>query len=98
MGFMDGAMSKKRAACVGLGAMLLVLPDPARAATPSTSQVTGCSRHGHGCVTAAVRVARRGFEVRLPSGGWIACRGDCRDTLREETVDFWESHVNIEVE
>jgi hypothetical protein len=29
--------------------------------------------------------------MRLKGGTWIDCRGDCRETLREETVDFWET-------
>lgn len=29
-------------------------------------------------------------EVRLPSGTWIDCRGDCRDTVRREHFEFWD--------
>jgi hypothetical protein len=69
---------------------------PAHAAGPSKPRdagtVTGCSRVGQGCVTAPVRQGRHGLEVRLPSGTWISCAGDCRDALRSETVDFWEEH------
>jgi hypothetical protein len=27
----------------------------------------------------------------MPGGTWIPCKQDCRETLREETVDFWET-------
>lgn len=57
----------------------------------SQSSVTACSRYGKGCVTGAVRPGRFDREVRLPGGSWIGCKRDCRETLREETVDFWET-------
>lgn len=41
------------------------------------------------CVRGDVRPARFGPQVRLPGGTWIDCAGDCRDTLRKQTVDFW---------
>jgi hypothetical protein len=57
---------------------------------PGDSTIRACSRYGHGCVTASVRSGARGPEVRLPSGTWIHCAGDCRETLIETTVDFWD--------
>jgi hypothetical protein len=30
----------------------------------------------------------------MPGGTWIGCKGSCRDTLRDETVDFWEIQRN----
>jgi hypothetical protein len=53
--------------------------------------VTACSRYGNGCITVPVRPGRFGPEMRLKGGTWIDCRGSCKDTLREETVDFWET-------
>ncbi|MEQ1578908.1 MAG: hypothetical protein ABL894_14840 [Hyphomicrobium sp.] len=53
--------------------------------------VTAQSRHGNGAVTGPVRAGRTGFEVRLPGGTWTACRRSCSETLRVETVDFWEN-------
>jgi hypothetical protein len=50
-----------------------------------------CSRYGKGCISAPVRPGRWGLEVRLPGGSWIDCRRDCRRTLREETIDFFET-------
>ena len=29
-------------------------------------------------------------QVELPGGTWIDCSGDCRDTLRKSTTDFWD--------
>ncbi len=49
------------------------------------------SRVGNGSITASVRQTALGYEVQLPSGTWIPCRRDCAETLRVETVDFWEA-------
>lgn len=51
------------------------------------------SRFGNGRVSGPVRDTARGRQVRLPGGSWIYCRATCTDTLREETVDFWESRA-----
>ncbi len=54
--------------------------------------VTAESRFGHGIVSGPVRVARAGNrEVMLPGGTWIACGRSCAETLRVESVDFWEN-------
>ena len=53
-------------------------------------QVTARSRFGSGISTAPVRQGLFGAEIRLPNGTWISCKLDCKNTLREETVDFWE--------
>lgn len=53
--------------------------------------VTAESRFGHGTVSGPVRVGRVGPEVRLPGGTWYPCRRSCSETLRVETVDFWEN-------
>jgi hypothetical protein len=55
------------------------------------AQITACGTYNRGCITVPVRRGPNGYEFRLPGGTWIACRGSCRDTLREETVDFWET-------
>jgi hypothetical protein len=49
------------------------------------------SRFGHGTVSGPVRAARHGYEVRLPGGTWIDCGRSCSETLRTESVDFWEN-------
>lgn len=50
------------------------------------------SRLGNGTVTGAVRDAPLGPQVQLPSGTWIYCRHSCSETLRVETIDFWDAH------
>lgn len=69
-------------------AFLAVVAGAARA---GEELVTACSRYGNGCYSAPVRAGKFGPEMRLKGGTWIDCRGDCRTTLREETVDFWET-------
>lgn len=66
----------------------------AEAAAKHPGSVTACSRYGNGCYTAPVRKGKFGPEMRLKNGTWIDCRGDCRQALREETVDFWETQNN----
>jgi hypothetical protein len=58
---------------------------------PAEGYVVAESRFGHGTVSGPVRRSRTGFEVRMPGGTWIACRRSCSETLRVETVDFWEN-------
>lgn len=53
--------------------------------------VTACSKHGNGCYSAPLRETKLGPQMRLKGGTWVYCRGDCRDSLREDTVDFWET-------
>ncbi len=53
--------------------------------------VTTCSTYGNGCSSAPVRRGRHGYEIRLKGGTWVSCRRNCRNSLREETVDFWET-------
>lgn len=51
--------------------------------------VTATSHYGAQSITAPVRPGRLGPRVRLPGGTWLECAGDCRDKLREETIDFF---------
>lgn len=53
--------------------------------------VVAYSKHGNGSVSGPVRLARYGYEVRLPGGSWVGCRRSCSETLRVSTVDFWEN-------
>ncbi|MEO1280257.1 MAG: hypothetical protein AAFV69_00835 [Pseudomonadota bacterium] len=55
------------------------------------------SRHGNGSVSGRVRPSRLGPQVQLPSGHWEYCRRSCSETLRVETVDFWEGRADGEV-
>jgi hypothetical protein len=60
-----------------------------RAGEPAV--VVAESRHGNGSVSGPVRRVATGYEVRLPGGTWVGCRRSCAETLRVETVDFWEN-------
>lgn len=51
--------------------------------------VTAKSRYGVQTVSDPTRPSQFGREVRLPGGTWIDCAGDCRETLREESIDFF---------
>jgi len=53
--------------------------------------VSACSIYGNGCTSAPVRRAGNDYEFRLPGGTWVSCKQSCQDTLRRETVDFWET-------
>ena len=63
----------------------------ADAAPRQRGTVVACSRYGNGCYEAPTRQGRFGPEMRLKGGTWIDCRGDCREALRQETVDFWDT-------
>ena len=55
--------------------------------------VTAESRYGSATVSGPVRqTANRHLEVRLPGGTWVDCHNSCSETLRRETVDFWQNH------
>lgn len=66
------------------------VPPPAKPG----SWVTAESRWGNGRVSGPVRQGRNGLEVRLPGGSWVECVRSCSETLRKETVDFWQAHGN----
>lgn len=55
------------------------------------SVVVAESRFGNGTISGPVRLTRLGRQVRLPGGTWEYCRRSCSETLRVNTVDFWES-------
>ena len=56
--------------------------------------VTAESHWGNGRVSGPVRQGRNGLEVRLPGGSWVECVRTCSETLRKETVDYWQAHGN----
>ena len=56
--------------------------------------VTAESHWGNGTISGPVRSGRRGLQVRLPRGTWIDCVRSCTETLRRQTVDFWQSNGN----
>jgi hypothetical protein len=51
------------------------------------------SRFGNGTLRGQVRRAALGWKVQLPNGRWAYCRRSCSETLRVETIDFFESNA-----
>jgi hypothetical protein len=49
------------------------------------------SRFGNGKVSGRVRHTRVGRQVRTPGGNWLHCARSCSETLRVNTVDFWQN-------
>ncbi|MGI9478229.1 MAG: hypothetical protein ACR2PI_16120 [Hyphomicrobiaceae bacterium] len=54
-------------------------------------QVIAESRFGNGTVVGTVRQTRVGPQVQTPGGNWLYCERSCSETLRVNTVDFWEN-------
>jgi hypothetical protein len=50
------------------------------------------SRYGNGMARGHVRPTNLGWQVQLPGGRWVDCRRSCSETLRVDTVDFWDSN------
>lgn len=59
--------------------------------TRSGATVTACSQYGNGCQTVPLRRGANDDEFRLPGGTWMRCKQSCKDTLRREVIDFWET-------
>ena len=55
------------------------------------ADVTACSRYSNGCYTAPLVSSRHGRQLVLHHGTRIDCGRDCKNTLREATVDFWDT-------
>jgi hypothetical protein len=57
-------------------------------------EVTTQSRYGSlQTVTGPVRRSGQNrLEVRLPGGTWVECVRSCSETLRRQTVDFWQNY------
>lgn len=61
-------------------------------ASRSGRLVTACSRYGnYPCYTAPLRRGVHGKKLMLHHGTQIDCGRDCENTLRETTVDFWDT-------
>jgi len=52
--------------------------------------ITAQSKYNNGTISAPVRPAQYGWQVRLPGGAWIYCELNCFQTLRDQTIDFYE--------
>lgn len=88
-------LTRTLASTAALATALLLLTAPASAGwrqrPAEGDSVTAESRYGNGAISAPVRTARGGYEVRLPGGNWVGCRTSCAETLRVETVDLFET-------
>lgn len=72
-----------------------VIANPAHAANQvpyPNGDVVAHSHFGNGNIRAAVRSAPLGWEVELPGGHWVYCRRNCAETLRVETLDFFNAN------
>jgi hypothetical protein len=98
---MSHRKSTAAVALAALGAASVLLPAilPAEAGflrrKPERDVAIAMSRFGNGTVSGPVRVTSTGYEVRKPNGTWIACRTSCSETLRVETVDFYENDGSL---
>lgn len=87
------------AVLIGLGAAPLLAATGAEAkqyrkSHGSYGTVTVCSQNGRfDCATARVVQSRVGPKLVLRGGTTFDCNGDCRDTLRAKTVDFWDERM-----
>jgi len=80
------------AAVAGVAAIVLSAPAEAqRKRGQGGGQITACSRYGNGCMTVPVRQGRFDAEYRLPGGTWMPCKQSCKDALREDVIDYWET-------
>lgn len=58
--------------------------------------ITAYSRFGNGSVSSVVRPAQWGWQVKIPRGAWTYCRRSCEETLRVQTVDYYEGGNSID--
>jgi hypothetical protein len=56
---------------------------------PGYRYITAQSKYNNGTISAPIRPAQYGWQVRLPGGAWIYCELNCFQTLRDQTIDFY---------
>lgn len=96
-------VTRLTAALLSAGLLAALIPTLAEAGRP-LGYVTAYSDYGNGQVSAPVRRAEFGYQVKLPGGPWIYCQRNslfiarileyaspCSDTLRRQSLDFWET-------
>ena len=89
-----GPAARFAASLTGLGLLVATATLPATAEDRGHrhgGMVTAESNFGNGAVSGAVREGRNGPQVQLPGGSWIDCVRSCSDTLRRQSVDFWQN-------
>lgn len=82
---------KRVALPLGAACSLAFLAGLPANAGPGVGHVTTQSNYGNGSLTGAVRKIKYGYQVQLPSGFWEDCELDCREALRRQHLDFWET-------
>ena len=65
--------------------------DAGRLPEPEGDYVVAQSKFGNGSVVGPVRRTRVGWQVKTPGGSWLDCARSCSETLRVNTVDFWQN-------
>jgi hypothetical protein len=78
------------ATAAGLAAIVIAAPAEAQRKR-SDGVVRTCSNYGNGCTSAPIRRGRFDYEFRMPGGTWVSCRADCKNAIREDMLDFWET-------
>lgn len=79
-------------AAASLALASLVMPANAgRLPPPDGDYVVAHSKHGNGSVVGPVRRTGVGLQVKTPGGSWLHCERSCTETLRVNTVDFWQN-------
>lgn len=90
----------RTALILALGVAPMLVASSLATAGPYEGYVTAHSRYGNGEVSAPVRLAQFGRQVKLPGGPWLYCETNsllfdrnrpCSETLRRESIDFWET-------
>jgi hypothetical protein len=80
-------------AAVATGTLVTTADAQVRRGRDGYVYVTAESRYSGASITAPVRAGPGNrLQVRLPGGTWIHCEQSCSDTLRRETIDFWQNH------
>ena len=90
----NAAIMRCATALLILGLSLFFVPAEVMAAREG-GKVTACSRFGNGCITAPVRQTPDGPQYRNKAGDWIWCGYSCAETLRVQSVDFWEQQNGL---
>lgn len=88
---MTGTRAAALTVAIGLGAVLVGADaGHAQQRQAGCRYITVQSKYTADSVSGCVRYGRRGPEVQLPGGAWIPCEFGCANTLRSQTIDFWQ--------
>ncbi len=90
------ACPSNRSTALTVGAALILCctsltADAGRLPEPEGDYVVAQSKFGNGSVVGPVRRTRVGWQVKTPGGSWLDCARSCSETLRVNTVDFWQN-------